>query len=183
MDALPTREEQVRDAHALLIHQVVKACQNAEERPILNQLLAQAKQNGWHDLVNAINLILKGQRDISITKKLDEEDRVIISSILAGLHSPASLPDLNQDADPSMAAPGFAQMIHAARTGDVQALHALAMLAKQMTQTQGDMMLLGGIMMKLTDGERDINKLVDHMTDKGQKLVQDILDELKKLGG
>jgi hypothetical protein len=182
MAALMTREEQIRDAHALLIHQVVKACQNAEERPILDQLLAQAKQNGWNDLVHTIKLILKGKRDVSIAKNLDEEDRIIISSILAGLHSPASLPDLNKDADPEMAAPGFAQMIHAARSGDVQALHALAMLAKQMTATEGDMMLLGGIMMKLTDGERDINKLIDHMTDKGQKLVQDILDELKKLG-
>lgn len=183
MATLPTREEQVRDAHALLIHQVVKACHNAEERPILDQLLAQATQNGWNDLVHAIKLILKGNRNTSISKNLDEEDSVIINSILAGLHNPASLPDLNQKADPAMAAPGFAQMIHAARTGDVQALHALAMLAKQMTETQGDMMFLGGIMMKLIDGESEINKLIDGMTDKGQQLVQDILDELKKLGG
>ncbi|MDH5595044.1 MAG: hypothetical protein OEY68_11690, partial [Gammaproteobacteria bacterium] len=165
MPPLPTREEQVRDAHALLIHQVVKACHNNQERPILDQLLAQAQQNGWTELVQAIQLILKGKRDTSISKNLDGEDSIIINSILAGLHNPASLPNLNQEADPAMAAPGFAQMIHAARSGDVQALHSLAMLAKQMTETQGDMMLLGGIMMKLTDGERDINKLIDHMTD------------------
>ena len=182
MATLPTREEQIRDAHALLIHQVVKACHNTDERPILDQLLTQAQQNGWTDLVHAIKLILKGKRDTSIAKNLDEEDSIIVRSILAGLHNPASLPDLNKQADPTMAAPGLAQMIHAARTGDAQALHALAMLANQMTQADGDMMRLGGIMMKLIDGETEVEKLWSGMTEQGQKLVQNIIDELKRLG-
>lgn len=181
MATFPPREEQVRNMHALLIHQVVKACQNAEERPMLEQLLAQAEVNKWADLVDTIRSIVKGKRDTSLLKGLDEEDTVIVRSILAGLQDPTSLPAIDQQADPKMAAPGIARVIHEARRGDTEALQVAAFLANQMTQSHGDMMYMGGIMRKLIDGERDVEKLQEGMTESGQKLVQDMLDELRNL--
>lgn len=181
MTTFPPREEQVRNMHALLIHQVVKACQNAEERPLLEQLLSQAEQNKWADLVDTIRSIVKGKRDTTLLKGLDEEDAVIVRSILAGLQDPTSLPAIDQQADPTMAAPGMARVIHEARRGDAEALQVAAFLANQMTQSQGDMMHMGGIMRKLVDGERDVEKLQDGMTERGQKFVQDILDELREM--
>ncbi|MDH5648064.1 MAG: hypothetical protein OEY67_00295 [Gammaproteobacteria bacterium] len=181
MTQFPARDEQIRNMHALLIHQVVKACHNEQERPLLDRLLTQAAQNGWTDLVDTIRRIVAGRRDESLLKGLDDEDRVIIQSILAGLHDPNTLPDTNKQADPNMAAPGMAMMIHAARRGDPEALQALAYLAKQMTQSHGDMQQMGGIMGKLVDGERDVEQLTQRMGEQGRKLVQDIIAELKNM--
>ena len=70
---------------------------------------------------------------------------MIVKSILLGLQNPASLPDVQQQADPTMAAPGLASMINAACRGDTGALEAASIMAEQMTNTQGDMRQLGGI--------------------------------------
>lgn len=177
----PTREQQIRQSHAVLIHQVVKACQNPAEKPALQQMLQMAQQQGWDDLVRTIGLILEGRRDEALLNGLDEEDTVIVRSILQGLQNPASLPDLNQGADAGMAAPGLAHMIHAASRGDTQALQAAAFMAEQMINTQGDMRLLGGQIKRLLDGERNPDVLTKGMGPSGQQLVLGILDELNKL--
>ena len=177
----PDREQQILQSHAVLIHQVVKACQNPAEKPALQQMLDMAQQQGWDDLVRAMRLIVDGRRDDALLKGLDEEDTVIIRSILQGLQNPATLPDPNQGADPSMAAPGLAHMIHAASRGDAQALQAAAFMAEQMINTQGDMRLLGGQIKRLLDGERDPDVLSKGMGPSGQQLMLGILDELNKL--
>jgi hypothetical protein len=181
MPDLPDREQQIRQSHAVLIHQVVKACQNAAERPPLQQMLEMAQQQGWDDLVRTIRLIVDGRRDEALLNGLDEEDTVIIRSILQGIQNPASLPDPNQGADPTQAAPGLAHMIHAASRGDAQALQAAAFMAEQMINTQGDMRLLGGQIKRLLDGERDPDVLCKGMGPSGQQLMLSLLEELNKL--
>lgn len=181
MSQLPTQEEQIRTSHAILIHQVVHACQNETAKQQLKPMLDMATQQGWHALVSAINQILSGQRDATLLKALDDEDTIIIQSILAGLQNPATLPEVKKQADPAMAAPGLASMIHAASHGDANALQAAAFMAEQMTQTQGDMRQLGGMMKRLIDGERNPDVLTKGMSTNGKQLLHQLLDELNKL--
>lgn len=182
MPTLPEQEEQIRQSHAVLIHQVVHACQNDVAKQQLNPMLDMATQQSWHELVAAINKIVAGQRGEDLFVGLDDEDKIIVKSILLGLQNPASLPDVQQKADPTMAAPGLASMINAACRGDASALQAASMMAEQMTRTQGDMRQLGGIMKRLIDGERDPKILTKKMTENGKQLVMQLLDELNKLG-
>jgi hypothetical protein len=178
---IPERDQQIRQAHATLIHQVVKACQNQDAAIELESILEVALQQGWDDLVRTIRQIVKGNRDESLLKGLDEEDTVIIQSILNGLRNPASLPDIDQQGDPTMAAPGLAQIIHAASRGDAQALQAVSIMAEQMTHAPGDMARLGGNMKRLVDGERDPDILCKGMGPSGEQLVLNLIDELNKL--
>ena len=181
MASIPEQEEQIRLSHAVLIHQVVHACQNETAKIQLKPMLDMATQQSWHELVAAINKVVNGQRGEDILMPLDDEDKIIIKSILLGLQNPASLPDVQQQADPTMAAPGLANMINAACRGDANALQAASFMAEQMTSTQGDMRQLGGIMKKLIDGERDSDILTKKMTANGKQLVMQLLDELNKL--
>jgi len=181
MATIPEQEEQIRLSHAVLIHQVVHACQNETAKQQLKPMLDMATQQSWHELVAAINKIVAGQRNESVLNGLDDEDTIIVKSILLGLQNPATLPDVNQQADPTMAAPGLASMINAACRGDAQALQAASFMADQMTSTQGDMRQLGGIMKKLIDGERDPDVLTIKMTTNGKQLVMQLLEELGKL--
>lgn len=181
MHELPEPEQQIRQAHAQLIHHVVTACQNSDARAQLMPMLEQANQSGWQTLVERIKRILDGERDESLLLALDEEDTVIIRSILQGIQNPETLPDLNYQADATMAAPGLASMIHAASRGDAKALQIVADMAEQMTKVGGDMGKLGGIMRRLINGERDADELIKGMDPNGQQLVLDILAELGKL--
>ena len=181
MTSIPDQEEQIRLSHAVLIHQVVHACQNDTAKQQLKPMLDMASQQNWHELVAAINKIVAGERSESLFVNLDDEDKIIVKSILLGLQNPATLPDVQQKADPTMAAPGLASMINAACHGDAGALQAASLMAEQMTKTQGDMRQLGGIMKRLIDGERDPNVLTKKMTANGKQLVMQLLDELGKL--
>lgn len=182
MTDIPSQEEQIRLSHAILIHQVVHACQNETAKIQLKPMLDMASQQGWDQLVKAINLVVGGKREADILNGLDDEDTIIIKSILEGLQNPATLPPVEQQADPSMAAPGLASMINAASRGDAQALQAASFMAEQMTNTQGDMRQLGGMMKRLLDGERDPDVLTRKMTADGKQLVFQLLEELAKLG-
>lgn len=181
MPNVPEKTHQILQAHAGLIHQVVQACHNRDQTPQLNELLQQAEQNEWYDLVAAIRRILKGERSLNAFGRLDEEDRTIVEAILRGLQNPQTLPDLNAQFDANLAAPGLASLIHAARTGDHQALHTIAAMAHQMLQAGGDMARLAGLIRPLVLGERDPNKLCEGLGENSEKLVQDILAELRKL--
>ncbi len=181
MTDIPSQEEQIRQSHAILIHQVVHACQNDAAKQQLKPMLDMATQQNWNELVTAINKIVAGQRGEDLLTALDDEDKVIVKSILLGLQNPASLPEAQQQADPTMAAPGLASMINAACRGDAAALQAASLMADQMTNTQGDMRQLGGIMKRLIDGERDADVLTKKMTENGKQLVMQLLDELGKL--
>ena len=178
---LPEFEEQVRRTHAQLIHLVVKACVNPPLRAELEPVLQTAKSNGWESLTHAIYQILAGRRDEMLLQGLDKEDQVIIEAVLQGLQNPASLPDLNQTADPTMAAPGLAHMIQAASRGDAQALQSVSFMAEQMIHTTGDLRLLGAIMHRLVKGERDPDTLCKGMSTSGEQLVLSLLEELNKL--
>jgi hypothetical protein len=181
MVELPPRAQQIVQAHAGLIVGVVQAIQNRDLLPQMEEALRVTAQNGWTDLVAAIRRVIAGARDRSVFDGLDEEDSIIVEAILRGLQNPASLPDPNAQADPTMAAPGLAHMIHAAATGNVEALQLVANMAEQMTRVGGDMARVGGIVRRLVDGERDPDVLCKGMTAQGESLVLSIIEELGKL--
>ena len=177
----PDLNEQILQTHTGLIHRVVMHCNNPGSVPDLEQVLQQAEENDWKQLVAAIRSIMSGTRDESVLNGLDDEDRVIVESILRGLQDPQTLPDLQADFDSTMAAPGIAGLVHASRNGNVQALQIIGSMAKQMLEAGGDMGILAGRIRPLVEGERDPDKLSDKMGEKGQKLMLEIIEELLKL--
>jgi hypothetical protein len=179
--SLPDTKEQILQSHTGLIHRVVMHCNNPGSVPDMEQVLQMAADNDWTALVTVIRDIMSGNRDESILLVLDEEDRVIAESILQGLQDPNTLPPLETDIDSDMAAPGIAGLVHASRNGNVQALQIIGNMAKQMLEAGGDMGILAGRIRPLVDGERDADKLTENMTDKGQKLMLQVLEELLKL--
>ena len=181
MTAVPEKAEQIRQMHAGLIHRVVIACQNRQLVPDLDALLKTSEDNGWQQLVNAIRRILAGSRDMKLLGGLDEEDSIIIESILLGIQNPQTLPSLDVGPDATHAAPGLAAMIHAARTGDAQSLSTLADMATTMMQGGGDMARLAAVMRPLIEGERVPEKLCKGMSAQGESLILAILSELGKL--
>ena len=181
MATLPAKDQQIIEAHTGLIHRVVIGCQNPGMVPDLEDILKQAEQNGWLQLVAAIRRILAGSRDSALLNSLDEEDQVIIGSILRGLQNPETLPDLGEGVSGAMAAPGIAAMVNGARTGNLETLQLLGSMAQQMLQAGGDMARLAAILRPLVQGERDADKLSQGMGVEGQKLVVAILGELAKL--
>ena len=174
-------QEQILQTHAGLIHRVVMHCNHPGSVPDLEQVLQMAAENDWTTLVAAIRDIMSGNRDESMLLQLDDEDRVIVASILRGLQDPSTLPDLETDIDSSMAAPGIAGLIHASRNGNAQALQIVGNIAAQMLKAGGDMSILAGRMRPLVEGERDADKLTEKMGSKGQKLMLEIIEELLKL--
>ncbi|MGV6859845.1 MAG: hypothetical protein ACWA5X_12855 [bacterium] len=181
MNRLPPHQEQIVQAHSALIVAVVQTVQNPAHRAELDQALSAAEANGWNSLVNAIRQILSGNRDPLTIPGLDEEDATIVDAILRGIQNPATLPDPNAGADASMAAPGLASMIIAARNADPAAMQGLAMMSEQMTSAGGDLAQLGGLMKRLVDGERDIEKLGEKLGAQGISLLESILTELGKM--
>lgn len=181
MATLPAKEQQIIEAHTGLIHRVVIGCQDRQKVPDLDDILKQAEQNGWLQLVAVIRKILAGARDTTLLNGLDDEDRVIIQSILHGLQNPDTLPDLGAGVNGAMAAPGIAAMVNGARRGNLETLQLLGAMAQQMLQAGGDMARLAAILRPLVQGERDADKLTAGMGGEAQKLVVAILDELARL--
>jgi hypothetical protein len=176
------KKAQIIVAHAAFINQVVMLGPRTESRTEFEQLLQMATENGWSELVGAIRLIIfKGRRDLEVLNPLDEEDRVIAEAILKGLQDPASLPDPNAKPDPALAAPGLASMIHAARSGNPQALQIIAEMAEQMSKVGGPMSHLAAVIRPLINGERDPDRLCKRMDSNTQAMVLGILEELKRL--
>ena len=181
MSTLPEKDQQILAAHAGLVHAVVKTCHNRDLLPQMEQVLKVSEENGWTSLVAAIRRILNGQRDTAVLLGLDEEDRAITEAILRGLQNPETLPDLNAEPDPEHAAPGLASMVAASRRGNVEALKALADMATQMRQAGGDMARLASALAQMEQGEDDIEKLSRGMSPAGLRLVELIVEELKKI--
>ena len=177
----PDATEQILQSHTGLIHRVVMHCNNPGSVPDLEQVLQQAEENDWKQLVAVIRNIISGTREESILLGLDDDDRVIAESILRGLQDPQTLPDLDADFDSTMAAPGIAGLVHASRSGNAQALQIIGTMAKQMLAAGGDMGILAGRIRPLVEGERDTDKLTEKMGEKGQKLMLEIVEELLKL--
>jgi len=181
MAMLPEKDQQIIEAHTGLIHRVVIGCQNREMVPDLDEILKQAEQNGWQQLVTVIRKILTGSRDTAILRTLDEEDAIIVNSILRGLQNPETLPELGKGVNGAMAAPGIAAMVNGARTGNLETLQLLGSMAQQMMQAGGDMARLAGILRPLVEGVREPEDLIEGMSEEGEKLVMGILAELEKL--
>ena len=177
------RQQQIIQAHAGVIVQVVQSIANPQLMPQTEEILKVSEQNGWGELVAVIRRIINGERDESLLRGLDQEDSTIAAAILLGIQNPATLPDPNKPADASMAAPGLAHMIHQAATGNPQALEIISNMAEQMSQAGGDMKNLGGIIRKMINGERNPGELSKGMGVQGRQLVDSILEELHKLSG
>jgi len=175
------KEQQIILTHAAFIRQVVEFAGNADRRKELDALLQGAEANGWTRLAAALRTILGGRRDPGVLEALDEEDRAIAGAVLRGLQDPATLPDPNARPDATMAAPGLAHMIHAAATGNTQALMLVANMAEQMSKAGGDMAQLAGRIRPMVNGERDPDRLCRGMGPRGEQLVLGILDELGRL--
>ncbi|UHD18967.1 hypothetical protein LT988_18290 [Thiocapsa bogorovii] len=170
----------MRLVHATFIRQVVALTQRPEGQAELEGLLAEAEQQGWSGLVAVLRRIAKGERSPALLSGLDEEDQVIVESVLRGLQDPSSLPDPSQAHDPTLAAPGLAHMIHAART-DPQALVLIGNMADQMSKVGGSMARLAGVVRPLINGERNADQLCRGMDTQTRQLVLEILGELGKL--
>jgi hypothetical protein len=181
MAQLPAKEQQIVQAHAGLIHRVVRACHDRAQVPDLEDALEQAEANGWTELVLAVRTILDGRRDQRVLQGLDEEDRVVAEAILRGLQDPRTLPDPEAGADPSMAAPGIASLVHAAAHGQTEALQWAAQMADQMQRAGGEMAQIAAVIRPLINGERDRATLTRGMGEEGRKLVDGILEELATL--
>jgi hypothetical protein len=181
MSDFPDRHEQIRLVHAEFIRQVAATCGNAERRAEFDALLASAEQSGWSELVGALKRIAAGERGPEAFRGLDEEDQIIADAILRGMQDPSTLPDPARRQDPTMAAPGLAHMIHAARTGNAQALALIGNMAEQMSTVGGPMARLAGIIRPMIQGERDPDRLTKGMDSQGERLVLEILAELGKL--
>lgn len=176
-----SKTEQILQFHARFINAVVDACIRPEGGDDLEQMLKQAESAGWQDLVAIIRRIKAGERETGMLGVLDDEDRVIASSILQGIQNPATLPDPDVKPDGSMAAPGLASMIHAAARGDVNALQLLGNMGEQMSKVGGDMSRVSGIFRRLVNGERDPDKLTKGMGKQAEGLTLSLLEELGKL--
>ncbi|MES9991741.1 MAG: hypothetical protein ABW098_07300 [Candidatus Thiodiazotropha sp.] len=176
------KRAQILAVHAAFINQVVLSGSDPDRKGEFDQLMAMAKEHGWDALVTVMQKIFtQGRRDIELLNNLDEEDQVIIEAILRGLQDPSSLPDPNQKPDPAMAAPGLASMIHAAGSGNAQALQIIAEMADQMSKVGGPMTRLAAVIRPLIDGERDPELLCKRMDSKTESMVMGILDELRRL--
>ncbi len=181
MVSTPEKTEQILQTHASLVLAVVQTIHDPSLRTQLDQVLQQSAQNGWQSLVDVINKILAGSRDTALLNGLDEEDSVIVDSILRGLQDPQTLPKPEQAGDATKAAPMLAQLINEARRGDHNALSMLGTMAEQMSRAGGDMANLGAVLKEMIDGERSVDKLCTRMGPQGESLITQILTELGKL--
>ncbi len=177
----PDKNEQILQTHASLIMAVVQTIHNQELKPHLDQVLQQSAQNGWQTLVTVINKIVAGNREQALVKGLDDEDAIIIDSILRGLQDPETLPKTEQSGDASQAAPMFARLIDEARRGNTNSLSILGAMAEQMSKAGGDMASLSAVIKDMIDGERDVDKLCTRMGPQGESLITQILSEMAKL--
>jgi hypothetical protein len=178
---IPDREQQIIQAHAAFICQAVELIQRPDAAQRLEGLLNTAADSGWQALATAVRQIAAGRRDLRQATGLDDEDRVIATAILQGLQDPRTLPDPRQKADPALAAPGLAHMIHAAGRGDAQALTLISQMAEQMSKVGGDMSRVAALIRPLINGERDPDRLCERLDTRGRQLVLQILEELGRL--
>lgn len=181
MNVLPEKQQQVLQVHGKLVVAVVQSLNDPSMMPQLEQVLKISEENGWQQLVAVIRKIIKGDRDTSLLNGLDEEDSVIVDAILRGIQDPSTLPRDDQDADPTLAAPMLAKLIHEASHGDANALSMLGAMAEQMSNTQGDLARFSTLIKPMVDGERDSDRLCEKIGPQGESLVVSVLSELAKL--
>lgn len=167
--------------HAPFILAMVKACQNEQERLGFEPQIKVLQEQGWEQLALVAQRLLNGERSETLLHGLDEDDVIIVTSVLDGIKNPNTLPDPNVKPKAADAAPGLASIIHASSQGDAGALNALSLMAEQMSQTGGSMAEIAGAMRSLVNGERDLEVLSKKMRAESRDLLVAILNELGKL--
>jgi hypothetical protein len=75
---------------------IAAAAGDPEIRPQLDPILQKMEGNGWGSLVAAIRRVIEGERDTTqaLLAGLDEEDTLIVGSILAGIENPEAFREL-----------------------------------------------------------------------------------------
>jgi hypothetical protein len=90
----PVSQEALR-RHRALVESVVEAVGEPSHRPALDQALARMGEHGWAKLVEALRLILDGERDEdALCELLDGEDSLVVGAVLRGIGDPAALGQL-----------------------------------------------------------------------------------------
>ena len=179
MSTLDTTE-QILQEQAGLIHRVVMHCSNPGSVPDLELVLQQAEDNDWTQLVTVIRDLISGNRGASILEGLDDEDRIIVDAILRGLEDPQTLPHLQVDFESHMTAPGIAGLVYVANSGHAQAQQILVSMTNQLIQGGGDLGAAADRIRPLAEGERDLEKLSEGLSDNSRKLIVEILQELRR---
>jgi hypothetical protein len=171
------KDEILRD-HSTLIHRVVMHCNKPGSVADLEQILQLAEENDWNKLVATIRNIMSGNRERALLHDLDQEENIIIESILNGLEDPGTLPTATADLNSALAAPGIASLIHSSIQGDSASLNIISNLTKQMQDSGGDYSNIAEGIKTMIDGERDLAKLTADISEREQKLLAEILTEL-----
>ena len=172
----------IRREHSSLIHLVVLAVDMPEIHSALEQQLAMAEANGWTALASAVRRIVAGERDIATLEGLDDEDRVIVESILEGIRDRGSLPGLASGIDMDIAAPGIAKMISRIRAGDGGEVRDMFdQLLQQLAQADPELQGLTQVLSRVLEGERDADKLTAGLGSLPACLLRRVLSELEVL--
>lgn len=181
MNDLVDNTQNIIQENADLIHLVVLSLFDPQYLPQLEFNLSQAENNGWTSLVSAIRKVIAGERNVKVFEYLDNEDQVIITSILAGIVDPTSLPEITKAVDPTYAGPVLARLIHAAGKGDTKSNNELATMTSEAAKCGGDLSRIASVIEILIEGERDKDALCSIMGGSGIALMDEILKELNRL--
>ncbi len=171
-------KEEILQDHSTLIHRVVMHCNEPGSVADLEQILQLAEGNDWQKLVASIRNIMSGNRERALLHDLDEEESIIIESILNGLEDPGTLPTVTADLNSALAAPGIASLIHASMQGNTESLRIISNLTKKMQDSGGYYSNIAEAIKSMIDGERDLAKLTADISEQEQKLLAEILTEL-----
>ncbi|HFD11214.1 MAG TPA: hypothetical protein ENJ32_01915 [Crenotrichaceae bacterium] len=174
-------KEDILNDHAQLIHRVVTHCAEPGTVADLEQFLELAEMNDWVKLVKTIRNIMSGNRDNSLLDNLDEEEYIVIKSILNGIENPETLPPIAIDLNSDMAAPGIASLIHASSQGNVESKNIIEGLTSQMSNAGSEYTTIALSIEKMMRGERNFDKLTEDMSEAGHKLITGIIAELSML--
>jgi hypothetical protein len=180
IDNLEGASEELNQEDAILIRMVVEAVHFPEYLSLLNEHLAQAEEAGWSSLVNAINNILDGERNLAKFDHLDDEDRKILIGILRGLDDVSDLPDAAKAVDPQKTGLKIATLVLAVRCGNAQAGQSLSAMTSVMRGMGGDMEHVGIALVHIINGERDADRLCNSAGPTGTMIIRRILEELDK---
>ena len=117
----------------------------------------------------------------ALLQGLDEEEKIIIEAILNGLEDPGTLSTVSADLNSAMAAPGIASLIHASMQGNSESINIISNLTKQMLDAGSEYAFIARCIKRMIEGERDLAKLTTDISEQEQKLITEILTELKTL--
>jgi len=173
--------DELNQEDAVLVRLVVEAIKFPQYQPMLDKQLALADAaGGWTDLVTAIKNVLAGERSLSQFDHLDDEDRRVILAIFRGLDDFSDLPDASNVVDPQKTGLKIATLVMAVRCGNTQAGQSLSEIVAMMNNMGGDMKHVSGAVAQIVDGERDADRLCSSTAQAGTRIVQRILEELRK---